>query len=368
MYRQQLIVCLLFILCLSHLGHAQDETPTIAEIIAGDDRFTVLQRMIDMADPAIAEYLNDPDAELTFFAPTNEAMEAVFGKTLAVQQAYADAYPYRVNEIIRLHIIPAAMDFTSVIYPVCRVIGTALINTQQYLWMDDGVLNFNQTPLLAEMMSGSNGFIYPIDRVLPILNVVASSGDHTPDDQKRPKPLAPHFGDIYPDAPLATEALATADIRTVLQEDGRFTIFLRLLDAAPYHHVLFESGGIYTLFVPTDTALQKYFEEAGIDAETLQQSEAEGLIAQRIAPGYMTPDYIELFTGWNETLELCTVHWLENVMASGETIRDMEVIEVDFDENIGLTANGGALSGSLLYARNAVIYVTEEFYPSPGRG
>jgi uncharacterized surface protein with fasciclin (FAS1) repeats len=368
MYRWQIIVCLIFVLWLAPAVQAQNESPTISDIIAGDERFTVLQHMIELADPAISAYLSDPASQLTFFAPTNEAMEAVFGETLAEQREYADQYPYRVSEIIRLHIVPAALNFEFVIYPSCQILGTALINTQQYIHVDDDVININQVPLPVEVLSGRNGFVYPIDSVLPKLNVIPTAGDHTPDEQDSPKPLDPHFGDLYPDAPLTTDELSTSDVRRVLEEDGRFTLFLRLLEAAPPHQKLLDSSGIYTLFIPTDTALQTYFRETGIDAEILPLEYADKLIAQRIAPGYMTPDYFELGTMWGGPLELCTVHWLEDVMASGETIRDMEIIEVDFDEDTGLTANGGALSEAALYARNAIIYVTEELRPAPGRG
>jgi uncharacterized surface protein with fasciclin (FAS1) repeats len=368
MYRLQIIVCLIFVLWLSPAAQAQSELPTIAEIIAEDERFTVLQHMLELADPAISAYLSEPAAQLTFFAPTNEAMKGVFGETLAEQRAYAERYPFRVREIIRFHIVPAALNFEFVRYPSCQILGTALINTQQYIQMDDDVISINQVPLPAEILSGNNGFIYPIDTVLPKLNVVPTAGDHTPDEQKRPKPLDPHFGDLYPDAPLAADALSTVDVRSVLEEDGRFKLFLRLMDAAPQHQILIGSDGVYTLFIPTDTAFGNYFEEAGIDLETLPQDAANRLVAQRIVPGYMTPDYIELGTTWGGPLELCTVHWLEDVMASGQLIRDMEIITVDFDEDTGLTANGGALSDAVLYARNAVIYVTEEFRPAPGRG
>jgi len=143
---------------------------------------------------------------------------------------------------------------------------------------------------------------------------------------------------------------------------------LRLLDATPQYQALFMSDGIYTLFIPTDTALQAYFEGAGIDREALSQDEADKLIASRIVPGYMTPEYIKLDTMWGGPIDFCTMHWLEWIMASGETNRDMEVIEVNFDKDTGLTANGGLVSESLLYARNAVIYVTEEFHPAAGRG
>lgn len=364
-YPRQLIACLLLILCLLNAA-AQNERPTVAELIAEDTRFTVLQRMLELADPTILAYLSDPTAQLTFFAPTNEAMEAIFGETLA-QQEYAEVYPDRVNEIIRLHIIPAATDFSFVTYPNCRIVGTMLINTHQYIWVSDGILNVNQQPLPTELVPARNGYIYPIANTLPKLNVVASAGDHTPDDEKRSKPLDPHFGDMYPDAPTAAGRLSAENLLSVLEEDGRFTMFLRLLAATPYQALL-ESDGLYTVFIPTDTAFLTYFEEVGIDTEALPVDEADKLIAQRIVPGYMTPDYIKLDTMWNGPLELCTVHWLEDVMANGEPLRDMEVIEVDFDENVGLTANGGAHSSSPLYARNGVIYVTEVFAPAPSRG
>ena len=365
---RQLIACLLLVLCLPQAALAQNAAPTVAEIIAGDDRFTVLERMLDLADPEISAYLSHPEAQVTFFAPTNAAMEAMFGETHAQQQVYADTYPYRVNEIIRFHIIPAAVDFTLVTYPACRGIGTTLINTQQYIQMDDGIISFNQVPLPAEMLSGRNGLVYPIDTVLPKLNVVPSSGDHTPDEQKRPKPYSPHFGDLYPDAPLAPDMMTSTDVQSVLEGDGRFRLFLHLLDAAPQYQHLFESGGIYTLFIPTDQALEAYFEETGIAVDAFMPGDANKLIAQRTAPGYITPDYIELAAMWGGPLKLCTTYWHESVMASGEIYRDMEIIVINYDEDTGLTANGGAVSESLLYARNAVIYVTEEFHPASGRG
>jgi uncharacterized surface protein with fasciclin (FAS1) repeats len=367
-YPRQFLTCLLLILCLPQAALAQNSEPTVADIIARDARFTLLQHMLELADPAISAYLSNPEAQMTFFAPTNEALEAVFGETRAQQEVYADTYPYRVNEIMRFHIVPAAMDFTSVTYPACKPLGSTLINTQHYIRMVDGIINVDQVPLPTEILSGRNGFVYPIDTLLPKLNVVPTAGDHTPDEQKRPKPLDPHFGDIYPDAPLAADRLSSADMRHVLEEDGRFGLFLRLLDTAPQYQNLLESNGLYTLFIPTDAALQAYFDHAEIDVGTLPQDEAEKLIAQRIAPGYITPDYIELAALWGGPLELCTLHWLEAVFASGEINRDIEIISNDFDEGTGLTANGGAVSESLLYARNVVIYVTEEFHPAPGRG
>lgn len=54
---------------------AQEQT--IAEIVAGNENFSTLLAAVSAASPEIAEALSNPDAELTVFAPTNAAFDAL---------------------------------------------------------------------------------------------------------------------------------------------------------------------------------------------------------------------------------------------------------------------------------------------------
>jgi uncharacterized surface protein with fasciclin (FAS1) repeats len=367
MHHRQLIVCLFFILCLSATTAAQELNPSIGEIVATDERFTVLRDMLNMADPAINDYLTNPAAELTFFAPTNAAMETVFGETKAEQQVYADTYPYRVNEILRSHIVPMGIEFENIRFAYCNMLGTAQINAPIVVYMDDGAVTLAHEQLPDSAIAASNGLVYPIDKVLPQLYIDARSGDHTPDELKRPKPLSPHYVDVYPDAPFSSDALSTSDLRSVLEGDGRFGLFLSLMDAAPQYEALLASGGLYTIFVPTDAALESYADEIGLDLNTLPSVDAQKMIAQHVAPGYITPDYVAFYTYWSDSLNLCTLeHPAETIQ--GDVMAYLEAIKIDFDDDAALTANGGTVSTDPLFARNIVIYVTEVFRPRPGRG
>ncbi len=54
---------------------AQDNQPTIADLIKSNAKLTQLAAAINLADPVVLETLNDPAAELTIYAPTDQAFQ-----------------------------------------------------------------------------------------------------------------------------------------------------------------------------------------------------------------------------------------------------------------------------------------------------
>lgn len=91
---------------------AQDETPTIAEIVvssaeAETPEFTTLLAAVSAADPAILEALSNPEAELTVFAPTDAAFAALaeaLGEE-AFNEILTEEGTPRLNEILLYHVV-----------------------------------------------------------------------------------------------------------------------------------------------------------------------------------------------------------------------------------------------------------------------
>ena len=146
------------------------DEPTIAEIVADaagadDAQFTIL--LAALAQAELVEALNNPDDELTVFAPTDEAFAAALEALgITAEELLASE---NLASILLYHVAPGAFD-------AATVVGAAPIAALETLNPDgatlsievvDGtvVINGSSTVTTADVFA-SNGVIHVIDAVL----------------------------------------------------------------------------------------------------------------------------------------------------------------------------------------------------------
>lgn len=316
-------------------SRAQESLPTLAEHIAANDDLAIFQRLLEITDPQIRAWLENPANEFTVFAPTDAAWEQYFDSMGLTAEEYMQRAT-NLEEKLGLHIVPMALiaqQEDEIGLAHCNLLGSMLPDTPNFIEWEIGAFQVNLEEVSSEPIAAANGLIYITDQVLSEMSL-GSAGDHTPDDVATSTP-APRL----PRRPLS----ADNDMLTTLADDGRFTILLELLAEYPQYEDKLTSDGLYMLFAPTDAVFEQYD-----GTEDLEES----FLAYNLLPGYLTPDALDEYTRTNS--QFCTFQ-------RGEP--------VEFNRDSGTALIGDVpLSGEALLASNGVIYVTEGIHTVPFRG
>ena len=159
------------------------ETRTIAEIVtemAGDmeaPQFKTLLAAVGAADPAVLATLSDPEAELTVFAPTDDAFAAVPADTLSAVLADQPT----LTNILLYHVIPSKVFSYSILSDEAMLTaatseeglsvdsaleGAALV-VKAAVDEETGLsVMVNEANTVARDIDAANGVIHVIDAVL----------------------------------------------------------------------------------------------------------------------------------------------------------------------------------------------------------
>lgn len=323
---------------------ARQRTITIAEMIAASDDYATLQRLLDRA-PSVAALLDDPTAQLTFYAPTEAAYNRLFSDSMMTVEWYL-RHPEEIERMLLQQIVPVSFNVAAQNGTLeCRSLGTMLPENWLALELDNHNLAINHEAVESTAIHASNGLIVPVRHLFPRLRLYPAAGDHSPDGS----------GSTPPDPRLAADMAlqpADGDVRTVLTADGRFTRWLTLLSADEKAISHLDSAGIYTLFIPTDAAFDAHLETQRLDMDGLIAADPM-LVQNSIAPGYITPDILLPDITFNAP-GFCTIH-PDGVIKTS-------------DDADGAYVDGVALTGEVLYADNAVIYIIDGLRPPPFYG
>lgn len=157
---------------------AQDEPGTIADIVVASSQaetpeFTTLLAAVQAADPAVLETLSNADAELTVFAPTDAAFNALGEETL--NAVLADQA--MLTNILLYHVVPSEVrsgDLSALLEDHMAMsqeplaVDTALAGAQLNFTVDmDGSVMINDTvKIVMTDVDAANGVIHVIDAVL----------------------------------------------------------------------------------------------------------------------------------------------------------------------------------------------------------
>lgn len=151
---------------------AQDDVPTIAEIVVASatgesPEFTSLLAAVQAADPAVLEALSNPEAELTVFAPTDAAFAALGEETLnavlADQELLTNILLYHVVEgIVHDDVLGEMLaDADMMTLEVPTLNGAPVTFTAN----EDGVF-INDAQIVLTNVDAANGVIHVIDAVI----------------------------------------------------------------------------------------------------------------------------------------------------------------------------------------------------------
>jgi transforming growth factor-beta-induced protein len=146
------------------------EVRTIAEIVvasteAETPEFTTLLAAVSAADPAVLELLSDLEAELTVFAPTDEAFAALGEETLTAVIEDTEL----LTAILSYHVLPSVvysfqipdlLDDMGMVENEMADGSTALVSVTE-----EGVF-VNEAQVVVVDVQAANGVIHVIDAVL----------------------------------------------------------------------------------------------------------------------------------------------------------------------------------------------------------
>lgn len=145
---------------------------TIADIVvasteAEEAEFTVLLAAVQAADEAIITALSDPEAELTVFAPTDEAFEALL-EALEMDAETLLADTEMLTTVLQYHVVEGAVMAEAVMEMDGEEIPTLLGEdaTLTISVTDDGVVLNDSVNVIMTDIEADNGVIHVIDAVL----------------------------------------------------------------------------------------------------------------------------------------------------------------------------------------------------------
>jgi transforming growth factor-beta-induced protein len=261
---------------------AQDELPTIAEIVVASTEldtpeFTILLAAVAAADPVFLETLSNPEAVYTVFAPTDAAFGALLealGLTAEEVLGNADL----LNAVLAYHVVPGMFDAEAVVALDGSLLGTLMPEQGLVVTVGDMGVMVNESTVVAADVMASNGVVHVIDAVLvPVL-------PEADDMMATEEPMMEAMGSIADIVVASTEADAP-----------EFTILLAAVAAAdPMVLAELTNGGPFTVFAPTDAAFAAALEALGVTAEDLLADTEllTGVLAYHVVPGTFSAETV----------------------------------------------------------------------------
>ena len=308
---------------------AQDDEmlPTIADIVvesagADEPEFSTLLAAVQAADPAVLEALSDPEAELTVFAPTDEAFAALaealgeeaFNGVLEDTETLTGILLYHVlgANVMSADVV-GLLDISGGFFSVPTLNGQYI---DVSLDEDGNILIDNNAQILLEMVDieAANGVIHVINAV------------------------------ILPETRTLAEIVV--DFAS-MEENAEFTTLLAAVQAADpaVLEALSDPEAELTVFAPTDEAFGEALESLGISAEDLL-ADTEGLtniLLYHVLEGRVTSADVSALA--EETGGVITVTMLNG--ADAEILADVE----------STTIAGASIIRTNVDAANGIIHV-----------
>ncbi len=294
--------------------------PNIPAVLNNDpqQRFTTL---ISALNTARLTGALDTEGQFTLLAPTNDAFNASL-EALGLTVAQVAADPALLSQILLYHVIPERTRLTN-------LFGGATLATVQgeevtFAENERGQLTINGSVVVRQgNIQAGNGVIHVLDGVLIPPTILAALT----------APPAPEV--VAPQArPNLVDVLAA-------DEDGRFAMLVAAIDAAGLRPLL-NSSSLYTIFAPTDAAINASLEALGLTVGDLvsDPNMLQEILLYHVVPGRVRST--ELFRG-----------------VTLQTMSGQDLVTAE-DERGRLTAGGVIVGQSNIAAGNGFIHVLND--------
>ena len=145
------------------------QEPTIADIVVGNEDFSTLLAAVSAASPEILEALSNPEAQLTVFAPTNAAFEALPDFVVT----YVLGNTELLDRVLLYHVVDGvvtSMDLVGMLDDMGMTTAVTLEGSELMVSVDLTALTAKVDNANIDMgmidIQASNGVIHVIDAVL----------------------------------------------------------------------------------------------------------------------------------------------------------------------------------------------------------
>lgn len=276
----------------------QAQNQSLMAMIRNNDQLSDFETLVQAA--GLADNLNN-DGPFTVFAPTNEALANLEART-----ANSNA---SVTNILLYHIVNGSYNGQMV---ANRSTLPTLMGENLDIAVDAGSVVLNDDAgLVSTDIQASNGTLHLIDTVmLPPVNSIFTSNEGSPEDT----------------------------LNRVLEEDGRFTTLLSLLQMTDLDIDLDNPATDYTIFAPTDAAFNN------LSDELMEQLMNE-------------PDTLEAILSYHIVGDSLSI----NQIATDDYIPTQEgrplIVTTDDSNNVSL--NGTRVENFNIVASNGVIHAVD---------
>ncbi len=267
---------------------------TIADIAVGNSDFSILVEALMKAD--LVSAVANPDAELTVFAPTNDAFTALLSDLGA--SSLDDIPVETLTNILLYHVIGSkamSTDLSSGYFPTLATSNGN--NISMYVMVDGGVYINKSTMVTAADIEADNGVIHVVDKVILPPTVVNIAIDND------------NFSTLV-------EAVVKAGLVEALSADGPFTVF-----------------------APTNDAFAALFSELGING-------IDDLTAEQLTPIL--------------TYHVVSGNVLSTDLSSGEVGTLNEGNSLTVDVSSGVKINSSNVVAADIQASNGVVHVIDK--------
>ncbi|TVR21600.1 MAG: fasciclin domain-containing protein [Anaerolineaceae bacterium] len=268
--RNRLLFTLLFLLSLLAVpAHAQGDTRTIYDIIAGDADYRLLYEALE-ADGGLVDVLRDESATLTLFAPDNRGVRATLdalGVPFEALLADADL----LDAVLRHHITPAILSYGALVRQDTVYVMTALEERGLLIQTVDDAVFLNSVPVLDRGTRAANGYVHRVEQLL-----IPPERLFQPDE-------AP---------PVADDTIFDYVVGRYAAPDS---FELLLAEAERIAHLLADPAMPYTLFMPSPAAIERFLDDSGLTLDDLTADEEalSRLLADHILPGHIVAGTVE---------------------------------------------------------------------------
>lgn len=278
-------------------------TGNIVEVAVADGGFTTLVAAVEAA--GLVETLADPDADLTVFAPTDEAFAALGDDVINGLLSDIDA----LSDVLLYHVISdGAVD---------SITATSLLGEDVEMAngdsvtidIRDGALFVNDSQVVIADVPATNGVIHVIDAVLI-----------PPADQPEP-----------------------GSIIDVAVANGSFTTLVAAVEAAGLTETLADPTATFTVFAPTDDAF------AALGQETIDDLLADPDTLSNILLYHVIADQAVSFD------TLLTLDGSDIEMANGDTVSVTLLAAGPRVNDSNLIINDVNASNGVIHAIDAVL-------------
>ncbi len=257
------------------------QSNTIADIAAANSEFSILVEALMKAD--LVGAVADSEAELTVFAPTNDAFSALLSDLGA--SSLDDIPVETLTEILLYHVIGSkamSTDLSTGYLPTLSLFSDN--NMSVYVKVDNGVHINGNTMVTTPDIEADNGVIHVVDKVIlpPSVVDIAIANDN--------------FS-------ILVSAVVKADLVDALSADGPFTVF-----------------------APTNAAFEELFTELGVSGiEDLTAEQLTPILTYHVVSGNVLSS--DLSNGEVPTLN--TGHNITVDLSSGVMVNESNVVAAD---------------------------------------